>query len=470
MAALLILCGIFIAVGVILSGRVSSASDFLVAGRKIPLIFLTFTIAATHFGGGALVGGIEQGAQMGLWAGMYPILGYAVACIINAFVAPLFRKRANNMTPPDFIESRYGASKFLRGYHVFVYIFGTIAIIAAQFSAFGGMAQAFGIARPLAIIIGAVVIVIYTGLSGMWGVTVTDFIQLLVCLVFLPIIAVLSMNVLTNEVGLSVSAIFSQPFFATPRAGGTFLYSLIPTIIGSMFAYEYYLRYQSAKDEKDARNSSFLAAILLLVLAVPVGLIGDVAHNIFPNVAPDAVLGEVINKTLPRWAGVLFLAAVLSAIMSTADSMMTSLSGMVSRDIYHKLLHSNEDYDGLKHSMLLARVSSVVGAVLAAIIALNFRSIIGLLFWTSPLQSGVLFAPMILGLFWKGANRTGAFAAIICGAVVALLEMCGLVVWPERMLVTMAVGSVALVAGSIAGKKKGLAPANQESSRKAAGY
>jgi Na+/proline symporter len=454
MAALLVLCGIFIAVGVILSRRVSSASDYLVAGRKVPLLFLTFTIAATHFGGGALVGGVEQGAEMGLWAGMYPIIGYAVACIVNAFVAPLFRKRANNLTPPDFIESRFGASKFLRGFHAFVYIFGTVAIIAAQFSAFGGMAQAFGISRPVAVIVGAIVIIIYTGLSGMWGVAITDFIQLLICLIFLPIIAILSMNILTEEVGLSANAIFSQPFFATPRAGGIFLYSLIPTIVGSMFAYEFYLRYQSAKDEKDARRSSLLAALLLLILAIPVGLIGDVAHNIFPDIAPDAVLGQVINKTLPRAAGVLFLAAVLAAIMSTADSMMTSLSGMVTRDIYHKIFHPKVEFNELKHAITIARITAIVGALVAALIALNFRSIIGLLFWTSPLQSGVLFAPMILGLFWKKANRTGAFASIICGAIVALLDMCGFVVWPERMLVTMAVGTLALIIGSIAGQKK----------------
>jgi len=454
MVALLVLCGIFIAIGFFLSKRVSSASDFLVAGRKIPLIVLSFTIAATHFGGGALVGGIQQGAEMGLWAGMYAIIAYAVACIVNAFVAPNFRKRANNLTPPDFVESRYGASKFLRGYHALVYIFGTIAIIAAQFSAFGGMAQAFGISRPVAIIIGAIVIVIYTGMSGMWGVAVTDFVQLFICLIFLPIIAVLCMSILTDQVGMSMNQVFSQPFFATPQAAGTFMYSLIPTIVGSMFAYEYYLRYQSAKDERDARVSSLIAALLLIILALPVGLIGDVAHKIYPHISSDAVLGEVVNQTMPRWAGVIFLAAVLAAIMSTADSMMTSLAGMCSRDIYHKIFHPDKKYDELKPAVIIARVSSVAGAFLGALVALNFRSIIGLLFWPSPLQSGVLFAPIIIGLFWKGANRYGAYAGVICGAITALIDMLNIYKLPERMLVTMAVGSLALIVVSIATKNK----------------
>ncbi len=401
-----------------------------------------------------MVGGVQQGAELGLWAGMYGIIGYAIASFANAWIAPKFRRMANNLTPPDYVESRYGASKFLRGYHGIVYIFGTIAIIAAQFNAFGGMAQAFGISRPVAIIIGAVVVIVYTGMSGMWGVAVTDVVQIGICLVFLPIIAVLSMNVLNEKVGMTLGSMFSEPFFATPSAAGTFLYSLIPTVIGSLFAYEYYLRFQSAKDERDARISSIIGGIFLLVLAIPVGLIGSVAHDIFPDIPSDAVLSHVVNQTLPPWAAIIFLAAVLAAIMSTADSMMTSLAGMCSRDIYHKLFHPDEEYNNLPHSMKIARWSSIIGAVLATIISLNFQSIMGLLFWTSPLQCGVMFAPIIVGLFWKGANKRGAYAAVICGAIIALIDMLGIYAWPERMLTTMAVGTVALVIGSLTDKSQ----------------
>jgi Na+/proline symporter len=70
------------------------------------------------------------------------------------------------------------------------------------------------------------------------------------------------------------------------------------------------------------------------------------------------------------------------------------------------------------------------------------------------MQSGVLFAPMIVGLFWKGANRYGAFASVIVGAITALLDMTGLVVMPERMLFPMAIGTLALVVGSLVTKNK----------------
>ncbi|GAA0716899.1 sodium:solute symporter family protein [Clostridium malenominatum] len=449
MLVLLLFCSLFIAAGYIVSKNVSSGTDFLVAGRNLPIVFLTFTIAATHFGGGALVGGIEQGASKGVWAGMYAIIGYAIACFINAFVAPKFRRASNNLTPPDFIETRYGYSKFLRGYHVFVYILGTVAIISAQFNAFGGIAAAFGISRTPAIILGAVSVMIYTFMAGMWGVAVTDFMQLLICMIFLPIVSFVGLNALNTQTGVTLGTLLSAPFFETPDAAGSFMYSLIPTIVGSMFAYEYFLRFQSAKSEKDARNSSLIAGVLLLLLAIPVGIIGAMGQRLYPTVPANEVLGHVVNETLPVWAGYIFLGAVLAAIMSTADSLMTSLSGMVTRDIYHKLLNPDKDFDTLPNTLKMARITTVIGCAIAMLISLKFRSIIGLLFWPSPLQSGVLFAPIIIGMFWNRASRKGAYASVIIGACVALIDMLGICKLPERMFVTMAAATFALVVVSI---------------------
>lgn len=449
MTALLIISAVFLTIGYVFSKRVGSGTDFLVAGRGLHPMVLAFTIAATHFGGGALIGGIEQGAERGIWAGAYGIIGYAIAAFVNAFVAPKFRKQANNLTPPDFIETRYGASKFFRGYHVFVYMFGTIAIIAAQFNAFGGVATAFGISRTTAILVGAVVVMIYTFQAGMWGVAITDFVQLGTCMIFLPITAYIGMGILNTETGVTFTEILSTPFFKAPGDAGTFLYSLIPTVVGSMFAYEYFLRYQSSKSEKDARNSSIWAGVILLALSLPVALLGAMGHRLYPDIVPAEVFGHVVQTTLPTWAGYLFLTAVLAAIMSTADSLMTSMGGMVTRDIYHKLLNPEKEFNDLPNVLMVARITTVVACTLGVIISLQFRSIMGLLFWPSPLQSGVLFAPIIIGMFWDKATRKGAYASIIIGASVALIDMLGIYALPERMLVTMAASSLALVVVSL---------------------
>ncbi|SHJ40738.1 Sodium:solute symporter family protein, partial [Dethiosulfatibacter aminovorans DSM 17477] len=212
MPVLLSLCALYIVVGYILSKRVNTASDFLVAGRSLPVIVVSFTIAATHFGGGVFVGGIEWGVEKGVWPGAYAGIGLGLTCFISAIIAGKFREIADGITPPDFIEHRYGHSKFLRGYHAIVYILGTVAIIACQFMAFGSMASAFGISYKTAVLLGTVVVIIYTYMAGMWGVAITDFIQLGMCILFIPIIAVLGGQIIAAEHSVTIGDLLSQPF------------------------------------------------------------------------------------------------------------------------------------------------------------------------------------------------------------------------------------------------------------------
>lgn len=454
MAVLLLLCALYIVVGFILSKRVNSASDFLVAGRNLPVIVVTFTIAATHFGGGVFVGGIEWGVEKGVWPGMYAGIGLGLACFVSAFIAGKFRAIKDGITPPDYIEHRYGHSKFLRGYHAIVYILGTVAIIACQFMAFGSMASAFGISYQTAVILGTVVVIIYTYMAGMWGVAITDFIQLAMCILFIPIIAFLGGNIIATEHSVSLGQLLSQPFFPQADSMNDFYYTAVPSILGSIFAYEYFIRWQSSRKESDAVKSCIYAGILLIALSIPIGLISGIGKLMYPDTPAGDVLGKVITGTLPSWAGLLFLAAVLSAIMSTADSLMTSLGGMVTRDLYHKVFNHEKSYNDLPNVLLYTKVTAVIGSVLGGIVALNFRGILGALFWMSPLQGGALFAPIVIGLFWKGANRQGAYAAVVTGASMAFVHMTGMITWPERMLFPMAGSALALVIVSMMTKNK----------------
>lgn len=449
MLVLIALCALYIAVGFVFSKKVKKASDFLVAGRKLPLIVVVFTIAATHFGGGVFVGGIEQGVSEGVYPAMYAGIGLGIACFVSVLTAGKFRKIPNAITPPDFIEYRYGYSKFLRSYHAIVYILGIVAIIACQFMAFGSMAIAFGISYKTAVILGTAVVIIYTYMAGMWGVAITDFIQLGLCIIFVPSVAIFGSRIMTVETGVTVSQLLSQPFFPNPNSLNIFTYSVIPSVLGSIFAYEYFLRWQSSKSEKEAKLSCFYAGVILIGLSIPIGIIAGAGKILFPDVVPGDVLAKMIITSLPYWVGIIFLAAVLSAIMSTADSLMTSLGGIITRDLYHKVFNNDKEFDELKNVLLYTKLTSVVGAVLGCIVALNFRGILGVLFWMSPLQGGALFAPVVGGLFWKGANRQGAYAAIIVGCLMALVDMTGVFIWPERMLFPMIGSTIALVVVSL---------------------
>ena len=421
---------LFIITGIILKRRIRNATDFLVAGRSLPLILIAFTIAATQYGGRCIVGGGEWGAQYGIWPGTYSTLSCGTACLAFAFIAGKFRKASRGITPPDFMEYRYGTSKFLRGYHSFVYITGITAIIASQLIAFGYIASVFGVPYWLGVLLAAVMVGIYTVLSGMWGVAVTDFIQLSVCILFLPVLMASSLHIAE----IDLSSLLSQSFFPFPGAKREFLYTAIPMILGSMIAYEYVLRWQSAKSAKAAVKGSLIAGILLLLLALPIGVAGASGAIVLPDVAAGEVLSKLIVEVFPLGLGVIFLSTLLVAITSTCDSMMTSLGALVSRDIYHKMLHPDQSFDALRYSLPVARIASAVFLGFAALIALFTRGVLHVLFWPSPLQVGALFAPLIGGMFWKGATREGAVAGVMAGALMALIDMTGLYHWPERVL------------------------------------
>lgn len=443
---------IFIITGIILKKRITHVTDFLVAGRSLPLGLVAFTIAATHFGGGCIVGGCEWGAQYGMWPGTYSTLGCGVACLAFAFVAGKFRKVAHNITPPDFMEFRYGQSNFLRGYHSLVYVTGITAIIAAQLIGFGYISSVFGIPYWLGVLIAAVMVGIYTVLAGMWGIAVTDFFQLTICVIFLPVLLISTLNL----VKVDLKEILTQPFFPFESAQSEFCYATVPMIFGSMIAYEYFLRWQSAKAAKTAVKGSLIAGVLLLFLAIPIGAIGAAGAKFFPELESGEVLPKLIVKAFPLGPGILFLSTLLVAITSTCDSLMTSLGAITSRDIYHKLLNKGEDFDKLKHSLFVARISSVFFLMVAALIALFYKGVLHVLFWPSPLQVGALFAPFIGGLFWKGATREGAVAGILMGAAMALVDMTGFYVWPERVIFPILGSLVVWIAVSHWSKKSDL--------------
>ena len=440
---------IFIIIGIILKKRITCVSDFLIAGRSLPLWLIAFTIAATHFGGGCVVGGCEWGARYGVWPGTYSTLACGIACFAFAFISGKFRKVTGNITPPDFIEFRYGQSNFLRGYHSLVYITGCTAIIAAQLIGFGYIASVFGIPYWLGVVIAAMMVGIYTVLSGMWGVAVTDFIQLGICMIFLPLLMDSTLDLSQIKLG----EVLSQPFFPFDGAKKEFLYTTIPMVLGSMIAYEYFIRWQSAKTAKTAVKGSIIAGVMLILLAIP---IGEVGAKLFTNVEAGEVLPKLIVEIFPLGLSILFLSILLGAITTTSDSLITSLGAITSRDIYHILFNKTKRFDELKRALPIARISSACFMIIAALIALFFKGVLDVLFWPSPLQVGAMFVPINGGLFWKGATREGAVAGILTGAIMALIDMTGLYPWPERVLFPILGCLVVWVFVSLISKKSNL--------------
>ena len=280
--------------------------------------------------------------------------------------------------------------------------------------------------------------------SGMIGVAVTDAIQYVLIVLLLCSTIPVSLNAL-RKVGIEFGELIREPFFSSGDQKARFFYTAWPMIIGNLFSYEYFMRFMSCKGLKEAKKASLLAGIFLLIAALPVALLGAVANACYQDVADDEVFGMILKNELSPTIRILLMAAVLMAILTSADSMLTSVSGMISRDLYAGLILRNKPVTEVKNFRIIIKVSMVVVAAVAAVCALHFTQILQITFFFSPLTSGVMFAPMIIGLFWKKASRKGAVLSVITGAMAALLHITGIVTLFDRVAGPALVGSVALI-------------------------
>ena len=443
---------VLISVSFILSRKLKDGTDFLVPKGGIPYIIVAFTMAATQFGSSMMIGGVQQAQQQaigeGFWPAAYTILAASASCFINMLVAPRFRKFGDSVTPPDFIETRYGRSRFMRGYHSVVYICSITAVLVSQFVGFAGMGVAVVFSYEFSIVLCAAVVFLLSVGSGMLGVAVTDMIQYAMILILLFVSMFFTTDVLAEH-GISFVEVISSPFFPNDGLVDKFFYTAWPMLIGNLFSYEYFMRFMSCKGVKEARKASATAGIVLALTAIPVALIGEIANRFYQDASSESVFGLVVTQELPPVVSMLLILTVLMAVLTSADSLLTSISGMVSRDIYGGLFHYGKPAEEVPHTRRVAKITMGVVTAIAAVFALYFNQILQITFFFSPLTSGTMFAPMIIGLFWKGASQRGAIISVICGAASGLLHVTGVITLFDRVAGPALIGTIAIVVFSL---------------------
>ncbi len=434
-----------------MSKRLKTGRDLLVPGDGLPFVIVAFSMAAAQFGSSILIGGVQQAQQQapgqGFWPAVYTLLAAALSCFINILVAPRFRAFGDSVTPPDFIETRYGHLPVLRGYHAAAYICSITAVLASQFIGFAGMGVAAGFSYRFSILLCAVAVSLLAMGSGMTGVAWANALQYSAIIVLMLLSTVFSLGRL-RAAGIGFSDVVREPFFPTPALKDKFFYTAFPMLIGNLFNYEYFMRFMSCKGMKEARKASALAGVLLLLTALPIALLGAVANYLYRDALSSSVFG-LISGDMPPWMGMLMVITVLFTVLTSADSILTSASGMIARDIYGRLVRRKKNLSELGNFKSAVRISMLLVASVAACIALLYDQILRVSFYFSPFTSGTMFAPMIIGLFWKKASRKGAVSAVICSASAALLHVTGVVPLFDRVAGPALIGAAVIVAVSL---------------------
>ncbi|WP_201798234.1 sodium/proline symporter PutP [Lachnotalea glycerini] len=444
---LIIYLAFMLAIGLYFYKRNKSQNDYYLGGRQLNFWVTSMSAQASDMSGWLLMGlpgtAFLLTKNNGLAEAVWTAIGLAVGTYLNwLLLAKKLRNYSetagNAITIPTFLENRFrDKSHLIRLISaIFIVIFFLI-YTAAQFSAGAKLFNAvFGIDYQIALIIGAVVIVSYTFFGGFLAVCWTDLVQGIImffAIILLPIIAVVHLGGIKSTFDLAASLTEASKSFGfsewTGIGSGFHLIGIISIAawglgyFGQPHILSRFMGIESAKQIKPARRLAMVWVILTLSAAVLLGIIGKAYISTVVSPKELAVMdGEKIFIYITQHilkgpmaavlAGV-FLTAILAAIMSTADSQLLITSSAVSEDIGKGLFGK---YMNEKSSMMISRMSVIIIAIIALIIAKNPNSSVFDLVGYAWAGFGAAFGPAILiSVYWKRMNWQGALAGIISG-------------------------------------------------------
>jgi SSS family solute:Na+ symporter len=422
-----------IAIGLMAAKRVKSSADFAIAGRHLPLAMIITTTFATWFGSETVLGIPAKFVNSGLNGVVEDPFG-AGSCLILLglfFAAKLYRMTL--LTISDYFRERYGRSvEVICSVIIMVSYLGWVS---AQVTALGLVFNVLSegvISMPVGMVIGVVSILAYTLFGGMWSVAITDFIQMIILVSGLAILAVFAGQqaggadkVLALAVSQDMFKFWPEPNFKDILF---FFAASITIMLGSIPQQDVFQRVMSANSEFAATRGPVIGGICYILFAfVPMFLVVS-AMIIMPEQAakliaedPQKVLPTLVMTQMPFVMQVLFFGALLSAIKSCASATLLAPSVTFTENIWRQFFPHQSDQQELKAMRITVLVFSVL--VLAYAIAMQGTSIYEMVSGAYQVTLVGAFVPLAFGLYWKKATTQGALFAIVMGLLTWLLFM-----------------------------------------------
>jgi SSS family solute:Na+ symporter len=405
--------------------RITGMTDFLLAGRRLGVVMGAGALAATHFGGGMVLGGAEYGYTYGISGVWYGVSSGIGLLALAFFTARRFRELAL-FTVPEYLETRYGG-KMVRLLGATLSLTALIGILASQVNAAGRAFAILGISSEIAPVIAVAVFIAYTVLGGLWAASISDVIQLTIAAVGVMIagtIAAFHVNAAGGFGQVLAARSVTGEFFEPFGAGASFiLWLMVPTVMYTLIGQDFYQRLFATKSADVARKAAFIGGAFLVAVSFLPTIAGMGARALAPTaIEPSEALPWVLRELMNPVLGGLILAAILAAVMSTADSMLTSATSHVVKDLWLGVFRPEAETDE-RQLLVISRWVTVAVGVVALLIGLNLPGIVRTLIYSYTLYTAGVLVPVIGGVLWKGATRTGAIAAIAAGSAVAVIGL-----------------------------------------------
>jgi SSS family solute:Na+ symporter len=420
-----------LALGVWAGTRIKNTTDFAIAGRSLPLIMVVTTTFATWFGAETVMGIPARFVQGGLGAVVEDPFGAGTCLILVGifFAAKLYKQ--NLLTIGDFYRKRYG-----KGIEVFcsvAIILSYLGWVAAQITALGLVFSVLtngAMSETAGMIVGTLAVLIYVVVGGFLAVAWTDFIQMIVLVVGLTIIAIFASDLAGGSDKVLALASQKELWNFLPAPSFTevamFIGAGLTMMLGSIPQQDVFQRVMSAKNANTARNGAVIGGVSYILFAfVPMFIVlsavvvmGDSALEMAKN-DYQRLLPTFVMEKMPLVMQIIFFGALLSAIKSTSSATLLAPSTSFVENILKNLRPGMTDRDQL--FAMRATIVAFAGLVLAYAIAMKGTSIYDLVSAAYQVTLVAAFVPLVFGLYWKRATTQGAVLSVALGIGVWIL-------------------------------------------------
>lgn len=431
-----------IIIGVVTGKKSKSVADFVVGGRNAGAWLSALSYGTAYFSAVMFVGYAgKTGLSFGLW-GVLAGIGNAVFGSLLAWLVLARRTRDVSArlkikTMPDYFEKRY-QSKGIKTFSAIVIFVFLIPYSASVYSGLASVADVLlGIDDTVFLIIIAILAILLVTLGGYLVQARADFVQGIIMMV--GVVLLIAAIIRCDKVGGVEGLIeYANSDSGLPKLSGSQWVSLMATVLMTSFGTwglpQMIQKYFGIKDDKQAKRGIVISTVFAFLIAGGGYFIGSLCHKYY-TVGVDMPKADYIvpnmlkDSNLPNVLLGVIIVLLLSASVSTLCSITLSASSTLSIDLI--AAKSKEPMSGKKVSNM-SKIFAVLFVLLSYVVANTRTPILDMMSYSWGIISGSFLAPYVLSLYMKKLNRSGAWASILTGFVIAIipagskiLNLCG---------------------------------------------
>jgi len=408
-----------LAVGIIAGRNVQNISHFAVSHRSYSAFVIFATLSASFIGGGFSMGNAEKVFTIGL-INIVALWGFSIKEILVAkCIAPRMGEFSEAISVGDIMEKSYGkAGKITGGLFSVLLCAG---IVGAQVGAMGYIFNVLlGIPQIWGILIGCSIVITYSAIGGMNAVVATDVIQFILLAVGMPVTLIIGWHYVGGLPAIQAAVPASNLSLThTSMSLWGFISLFLTFLLGEALVPPYVQRLLISKDVRKTANGTLWSGLFSIPFFAVTGAVGLIALTMNPGMNPNLALPSVVLQVLPIGIKGFVIAAMISIVMSSADSFLNSAAIAFVHDLVKPL---RREQLSEKMELSLAKWTTIIVGITSIIFAVKIKSIIDILIYAYNFWAPIILIPLAAVLLGYKATK----ANFIAGAVAGLA---GVAIW-----------------------------------------